>query len=419
MNKKNSLINLGCRLNIYEGEIIKNHIKNNNIKNVTVINSCAVTAEAEKKVAYEIRKAKRINPQNKIIVTGCAAQINPKKYHTLKEVDLVLGNKEKLLSDVWGDLNFSEPIQVDDILLEKKTVPSTIEKFDGKSRAYIEIQQGCDHRCTFCIIPYGRGNNRSVPAGEIVDRIKKIVNNGYKEVVLTGVDITDYGKDLPAQPTFSNLIKRIIKLVPNLEQLRLSSIDCAEIDEEFWDLLSEKKLMPHFHISLQAGNNMILKRMKRRHSREMAIDFCNKVLSKRKEATFGADFITGFPTETDKMFRDTLDLVDQCHLTHLHVFPYSPRINTPAARMPQVDKSIIKDRANTLRQMGMEKLKKRLSKKVGKKNLILVEKIQDENSIGKDQNFFNVIVNEKIKEGDIVTCEYMAVNNDMLIAKRI
>ena len=419
MNKKNSLINLGCRLNIYEGEIIKNHLNNNNIKNITVINSCAVTAEAEKKVAYEIRKAKRINPENKIIVTGCAAQINPKKYHTLKEVDLVLGNKEKLLSDVWSDLNFSKPIQVDDILLEKKTVPSTIEKFDGKSRAYIEIQQGCDHRCTFCIIPYGRGNNRSVPAGEIVERIKKIVNNGYKEVVLTGVDITDYGKDLPAQPTFSNLIKRIIKLVPNLEQLRLSSIDCAEIDEEFWDLLSEKKLMPHFHISLQAGNNMILKRMKRRHSREMAIDFCNKVLSIRKEATFGADFITGFPTETDKMFRDTLNLVDQCHLTHLHVFPYSPRINTPAARMPQVDKSIIKDRANTLRQMGMEKLKQRLSKKVGKKNLILVEKIQDENSIGKDQNFFNVIVNEKIKEGDIVTCEYMGVNNDMLIAKRI
>ena len=419
MDKKNSLINLGCRLNIYEGEIIKNHLSNNNIKNITVINSCAVTAEAEKKVAYEIRKAKRTNPENKIIVTGCAAQIDPKKYHTLKEVDLVLGNKEKLLSDVWSNLNFSKPIQVDNILSEKKTVPSTIEKFDGKSRAYIEIQQGCDHRCTFCIIPYGRGNNRSVPAGEIVERIKKIVSNGYKEVVLTGVDITDYGKDLPAQPTFSNLIKRIIKLVPDLEQLRLSSIDCAEIDEEFWDLLSEKKLMPHFHISLQAGNNMILKRMKRRHSREMAINFCNKVLSKRKEATFGADFITGFPTETDDMFRDTLNLVDQCHLTHLHVFPYSPRINTPAARMPQVDKSIIKDRANTLRQLGMEKLKQRLSKKVGGKDLILIEKVQNEKSIGKDQNFFNVIVNEKIKEGDIVNCIYTGVNNDMLMAKRI
>jgi len=419
MNKKNPLINLGCRLNIYEGEIIKNHLNNNNIKNVTVINSCAVTAEAEKKVAYEIRKAKRINPKNKIIVTGCAAQINPKKYYTTKDVDLVLGNKEKLLSNVWKNLNFLEPIQVDDILSEKKTVPSTIEKFDGKSRAYIEIQQGCDHRCTFCIIPYGRGNNRSVPAGDIVERIKKIVNNGYKEIVLTGVDITDYGKDLPAQPTFSNLIKRILKLVPDLKQLRLSSIDCAEIDEEFWDLLSEKKLMPHFHISLQAGNNLILKRMKRRHSKEMAINFCNKVLAKRKEATFGADFIAGFPTETDEMFKDTLDLVDECNLTHLHVFPYSPRNNTPAARMPQIEKFIIKDRANILRQKGMEKFKKHLMKKVGGKDLILIEKNQNEKSIGKDQNFFNVIIDEKIREGEIVPCVYVGVNNNMLIAKKI
>tara|TARA_B100000945_G_scaffold51067_1_gene36781 strand:+ start:144 stop:1403 length:1260 start_codon:yes stop_codon:yes gene_type:complete len=419
MNKKNSLINLGCRLNIYEGEIIKDHLNNNNLKNVTVINSCAVTAEAEKKVAYEIRKAKKNNPKNKIIVTGCAAQINPKKYATIKEVDLVLGNKEKLISNVWNNLNFEKSIQVEDILLEKKTVPTSIEKFDGKSRAYIEIQQGCDHRCTFCIIPYGRGNNRSVPAGEIVERIKKIVNNGYKEVVLTGVDITDYGKDLPGKPTFSNLIKRIIKLVPDLEQLRLSSIDCAEIDEEFWDLLSEKKLMPHFHISLQAGNNLILKRMKRRHSREMAISFCNKVLAIRKDATFGADLITGFPTETHKMFIDTLNLVDECHLTHLHVFPYSARDNTPASRMPQVEKYVIKDRAKILRQKGMEKLKKYLNKKVGEKDLILIEKNQNEKSIGKDQNFFNVILDEKIREGDIVPCVYVGVNNDVLMARRI
>ena len=419
MNKKNSLINLGCRLNIYEGEIIKDHLNNNNIKNVTVINSCAVTAEAEKKVAYEIRKAKKNNPKNKIVVTGCAAQINPKKYDTIKEVDLVLGNKEKLISNVWNSLNFEKSIQVEDILLEKKTVPTSIEKFDGKSRAYIEIKQGCDHRCTFCIIPYGRGNNRSVPAGEIVERIKKIVNNGYKEVVLTGVDITDYGKDLPGKPTFSNLIKRIIKFVPDLEQLRLSSIDCAEIDEEFWDLLSEKKLMPHFHISLQAGNNLILKRMKRRHSREMAISFCNKVLAIRKDATFGADLITGFPTETNKMFIDTLNLVDECHLTHLHVFPYSARDNTPASRMPQVEKYIIKDRAKILRQKGMEKLKKYLNKKVGEKDLILIEKNQNEKSIGKDQNFFNVILDEKIREGDIVPCVYVGVNNDVLMARRI
>ena len=418
MNKKNTLINLGCRLNIYEGEIIKTHLNNNNLNHITIINSCAVTAEAEKKVAYEIRKAKRKNPNNKIIVTGCAAQINPKKYDALKEVDLVLGNKEKLLSKVWKNLNFRETIQVNDILLEKKTVPSTIEKFDGKSRAYIEIQQGCDHRCTFCIIPYGRGNNRSVPAGEIIERIKKIVKNGYKEVVLTGVDITDYGKDLPAQPTFSNLIKRILKLVPKLEQLRLSSIDCAEIDEEFWDLLSEKKLMPHFHISLQAGNNIILKRMKRRHSREMAIDFCNRVLSKRKDATFGADIIAGFPTETEEMFKDTLNLIDECHLTHLHVFPYSPRENTPAARMPQLDKSTIKNRATKLRQKGIEKFKQHLEKKIGKKDLILIEKNENDKSLGKDQNFFKAIFNEKIKEGDIIPCIYVGVQNDMLMAKR-
>ena len=419
MTKKNTLINLGCRLNIYEGEIIKNHLNDNSLNHITVINSCAVTAEAEKKVAYEIRKAKRNNPKNKIIVTGCAAQINPKKYDVIEEVDLVLGNKEKLLLNVWKNLNFSEPMQVNDILSEKKTVPSTIEKFDGKSRAYIEIQQGCDHRCTFCIIPYGRGNNRSVPAGEIVEGIKKIVKNGYKEVVLTGVDITDYGKDLPAQPTFSNLIKRILKLVPELEQLRLSSIDCAEIDEEFWNLLSEKKLMPHFHISLQAGNNMILKRMKRRHSREMAINFCNKVLSKRIDATFGADFITGFPTETDGMFKDTLDLVDECHLTHLHVFPYSPRDNTPAARMPQIDKFVIKNRAAILRQKGRGKFKQHLANKVGQKNLILIEKNENDKSIGKDQNFFKAIFNEKIKEGDIIPCIYVGVHNDMLMAKRI
>ena len=419
MNKKNTLINFGCRLNIYEGEIIKNHLNDSNLKDITVINSCAVTAEAEKKVAYEIRKAKRDNPKNKIIVTGCAAQINPKKYDAIEEVDLVLGNKEKLLPNVWKNLNFLEHIQVDDILLETKIVPSSIEKFDGKSRAYIEIQQGCDHRCTFCIIPYGRGNNRSVPAGEIVERIKKIVNNGYKEVVLTGVDITDYGKDLPAKPTFSNLIKRILKLVPELEQLRLSSIDCAEIDEEFWDILSEKKLMPHFHISLQAGNNLILKRMKRRHTREMAISFCNKVLAIRKDATFGADLITGFPTETNKMFKDTLDLIDECHLTHLHVFPYSPRENTPAARMPQIDKSTIKDRAKILRQKGIEKFKKHLATKVGEKDLILIEKNQNKKSIGKDQNFFNAIINEEITEGNIIPCVYIGIYNDMLMAKRI
>ena len=419
MDKKNSLINLGCRLNIYEGEIIKNHLKKHNLKNITVINSCAVTAEAEKKVEYEIRKAKRNNPKNKIIVTGCAAQINPDKYDQLKEVDLVLGNKEKLQSVLWSNLNFKNSIQVEDILLEKKPVLTEIETFEGKSRAYIEIQQGCDHRCTFCIIPFGRGNNRSVPAGEIVKRIKNIVKNGYREVVLTGVDITDYGKDLTPKTTFSNLIKRILKLVPELEQLRLSSIDCAEIDDEFWDVLPDKRLMPHFHISLQAGNNLILKRMKRRHSREMAIEFCNKILSIRREATFGADIIAGFPTETEEMFKDSIKLIDDCYLTHLHVFPYSQRQNTPAARMPQLDKTIIKSRAKILRDKGMINLKKHLANKIGKKDLILVEKNQDNKSLGKGQNFLNVVVDEVVMEGNIIPCIYTGVENNKLLARKI
>ena len=296
MKNKNYVVNLGCRLNIYEGEIIKNHLKTNNLNNVTVINSCAVTEEAEKKVSYEIRKAKKNFPNNKIVVTGCAAQINPLKYKDLKEVDSVIGNTEKLETLTWKNIDQSKNLKVGNILEESKTVPNSIEKFEGKSRAYIEIQQGCNHRCTFCIIPFGRGNNRSVPAGEIVNKIKKIVSNGYNEVVLTGVDITDYGKDLPAKPTFSNLIKRILKLVPELRQLRLSSIDCAEIDEDFWDVLKDERLMPHFHISLQAGNNLILKRMKRRHSREDAINAIERIRTVRPDIVFGADLIAGFPT---------------------------------------------------------------------------------------------------------------------------
>ena len=419
MDKKNSLINLGCRLNIYEGEIIKNHLKKHNLKNITVINSCAVTAEAEKKVEYEIRKAKRNNPKNKIIVTGCAAQINPDKYDQLKDVDLVLGNKEKLQSVLWSNLNFKNSIQVEDILLEKKPVLTEIETFEGKSRAYIEIQQGCDHRCTFCIIPYGRGNNRSVPAGDIINRIKKIVCNGYKEVVLTGVDITDYGKNLPGKPTLSNLIKRILKLVPELKQLRLSSIDCAEINDEFWPLLSEEKLMPHFHLSLQSGSNLILKRMKRRHTREQAIQFCNKVLSLRKDATFGADIIAGFPTETEEMFKETMKLIDECNLTHLHVFPYSPRDKTPAALMPQVENVLIKNRAKKLRDKGNVMLSKHLIKKVGKKSMLLIEKNEGNISKGKDQYFIKVELNEKVGEGKIVPCIYTGIENNVLLAKRI
>ena len=413
----NEIINLGCRLNIYEGEIIKNHLSKENIGKVTVINSCAVTADAEKKVLYEIRRAKKTKPSNKIVVTGCAAQINPDKYKDIDNVDIVIGNTEKLKSQTWKKLSLLNKVNVANILEEKKIVSSSIERFEGKARAYIEIQQGCDHRCTFCIIPFGRGNNRSVPAGEIVNKIKNLVRNGYEEVVLTGVDITDYGKDLPAKPTFSNLIKRILKLVPELKQLRLSSIDCAEIDQDFWEILKEKRLMPHFHISVQAGNNMILKRMKRRHTREIAINFCNKVLSIRSNATFGADIIAGFPTETEEMFQDSIKLIDECNLTHLHIFPYSPRENTPASRMPQLEKNIIKDRAKKLREKGFEKLKKNLITKIGKSELILIESNKDKTSFGKDQNFRKVKIEKEIEEGKIILVTYTGIEGDILLAK--
>ena len=418
-NVKPKIINLGCRLNIYEGEIIKSHSKKNKLKNVTIINSCAVTVEAEKKVAYEIRKAKKNFPNNKIVVTGCAAQIDPKKYASMKNVDLVLGNKEKIESKTWNNLKYNSKIQVDDIFKFSKNQHESIEKFEGKSRAFIEIQQGCDHRCTFCIIPYGRGNNRSVPIGVIVNRIQTFVNNGYKEVVLTGVDITDYGKDLPGKPNLSQLIKRILNLVPNLMRLRLSSIDCAEITQDFWSILLDKRLMPHFHLSLQSGNNLILKRMKRRHTREQAITFCKKVKSLRPDATFGADIIAGFPTESEIMFQDSLKLIDECKLTHLHIFPYSPREKTPASRMPQIDKKIIKERAKKLREKGKKNLIKYLTNKIGDKNFILIESSDSQKSIGKDQHFIKVQIDQEIREGSIIPCVYTGVYNDVLLAKRI
>ena len=418
-NVKPKIINLGCRLNIYEGEIIKSHSKKNKLKNVTIINSCAVTVEAEKKVAYEIRKAKRNFPNNKIVVTGCAAQIDPKKYASMKNVDLVLGNKEKIEYKTWSNLKYTSKIQVDDIFKFSKNQHESIEKFEGKSRAFIEIQQGCDHRCTFCIIPYGRGNNRSVPIGVIVNRIQTFVNNGYKEVVLTGVDITDYGKDLPGKPNLSQLIKRILNLVPNLMRLRLSSIDCAEITQDFWSILLNKRLMPHFHLSLQSGNNLILKRMKRRHTREQAITFCKKVKSLRPDATFGADIIAGFPTESEIMFQDSLKLIDECKLTHLHIFPYSPREKTPASRMPQIDKKIIKERAKKLREKGKKNLIKYLTNKIGDKNFILIESSDSQKSIGKDQHFIKVQIDQEIQEGNIIPCVYTGIYNDILLAKRI
>ena len=414
--KKNrvDIVNLGCRLNIFEGEVINALVKKSDIKNYTIINSCAVTEQAEKKVLYEIRKSKKYSPDKKIIVTGCAAQINPKKYSKISDVDFVIGNKEKLESSTWNNLSDNDPIKVNNIFSDNKLHNNLIEKFEGKSRAYIEIQQGCDHRCTFCIIPFGRGNNRSVPVGVIVNRITKLVDNGYNEIVLTGVDITDYGKDLPGKPNLFQLIKRILNLVPQLKQLRLSSIDCAEINDDFWPLLSDKIIMPHFHLSLQAGNDLILKRMKRRHNNKQVIDFCKKIRSFRPDVVLGADIIAGFPTETEIMFKDSLSMIEECNLTHLHIFPYSPREGTPAARMPQVPREIIKKRAKLLREAGNKEMKELLKKQIGNYASVLVEEVNDNSSFGKSQHFIKTKIDKKINIGQIINCKITDFNDNIL-----
>ena len=417
MIKKNiNLVNLGCRLNIYEGEVIKSLTKQNKLSNYTIINSCAVTEKAEKKVQYEIRKSKKNFPKKKIIVTGCAAQINPDKFSQINEVDFVIGNKEKLQKETWSSLSKNNRIQVKDIFIDNKIHNNIVEKFEGKSRAYVEIQQGCDHRCTFCIIPFGRGNNRSVPVGLIVERIQTLVKNNYNEVVLTGVDITDYGQDLPGTPNLFQLIKRILNLIPDLKQLRLSSIDCAEINEDFWPLLNEKRLMPHFHLSLQSGNNIILKRMKRRHNRQQVIDFCQKVRSLKKNVVFGADIITGFPTETKSMFEDSLSMIKECNLTHLHIFPYSIRKNTPAAQMPQIPKDIIQKRARILREEGNRQMQEYLQNQIGNSAIMLVEKVKENISYGKSQHFTKIQIENTIKEGEIVKCKITDINHGILSA---
>tara|TARA_Y100000590_G_scaffold470316_1_gene663650 strand:+ start:2763 stop:4025 length:1263 start_codon:yes stop_codon:yes gene_type:complete len=413
---KNHIVNLGCRLNIYEGEVIKSLVKKNNVKNSIIINSCAVTNEAVKKVNYEINKAKKKFPNKKIIVTGCSAQINPEKYHKMDQVDYVIGNNEKLDSKTWSSLNKINSLHVGNILLKNQTHHHLIEKFEGKSRAYIEIQQGCDHRCTFCVIPYGRGNNRSIPPGIIIDRINLLIKNGYKEVVLTGVDITDYGKDLPININLFQLVKKIFNLIPNLKQLRLSSIDCGEISNDFWPLLDEPRLMPHFHLSLQSGNDLILKRMKRRHSKNQVINFCEEVKKRRKDVVFGADIIAGFPTETQSMFKDSINLINDCNLTHLHIFPFSKRDLTPASKMPQIPSNIIKQRAKILREVGTKNLSKYLKKQVGNNAVMLVEKSNNISSVGKTQHFTKITVNKKLKEGTIVNCKIIGVTENILQA---
>ena len=370
---------LGCRLNAYETEAMKDLAAQAGLENAVVVNTCAVTAEAVRKARQEIRKLRRDNPDAKLIVTGCAAQTEPETFAKMAEVDAVIGNTEKMTPDIWKGLaadfiGETEAVQVNDIMSVTETAQHLIDGFGTRSRAYVQVQNGCDHRCTFCIIPYGRGNSRSVPAGVIVDQIKRLVDKGFNEVVLTGVDLTSWGADLPAQPKLGDLVMRILKLVPDLPRLRISSIDSIEVDENLMQAIAtEPRLMPHLHLSLQHGDDLILKRMKRRHLRDDAIRFAEEARKLRPDMTFGADIIAGFPTETEAHFENSLKLVDECALTWLHVFPYSPREGTPAARMPQVDGRAIKDRAARLRAAGEAAVSRHLSAQQGRTHSVLME----------------------------------------------
>ena len=405
----------GCRLNSYESEIIRKLTKAAGIDNVVIINTCAVTAEAERQARQSIRRARKSNPDAKIVVTGCAAQINPKQFSAMDEVDLVLGNEEKLQSETWLTLEKKgSKIRVNDIMSITETAGHFISGFEERARAFVQVQQGCDHRCTFCIIPFGRGPSRSTPIGEIVHQVKSLVKSGYKEVVLTGVDLTDYGKSLPGNPSLGNLCRRLLIQVPGLPRLRLSSLDPIEIDKELFNLIQhEERLLPYFHLSLQAGDDMILKRMKRRHSREDAIKVCERIRRIRPDSAFGADLIAGFPTETDRMFENTLEIIDECHLTHLHVFPYSERDNTPAARMPVVPKSIRRERAARLRELGTSRLTAFMETRVGAKASVLIEK----NNTGRCEQFLPVRLNRQVEVGALISCQITDTNGEYLDAK--
>jgi len=412
MGNNQEVVTFGCRLNIYESEIIKNNLAKSGMDNVVVINSCAVTKQAEKQARQTIRKLKKEDPKKTIIVTGCAAQNNPAMFANMPEVDKVIGNEEKL-SDKYYSLD-SERVIVNDIMSVKETANHLIRSFDGKARAFIQVQNGCDHRCTFCMIPFGRGNSRSVPIGVIVEQVRTLVVEGYKEVVLTGVDVTAYGADLPGSPTFAQMVKRLLALVPELARLRLSSIDVAEIDDELFHLMAyHKNLMPHFHISLQAGDNMILKRMKRRHTREQVLEFCHSLRKIRPEVSFGADIIAGFPTETDEMFENTRKLVSEAGIQYLHVFPYSEREGTPAARMPQIPMQIRKERAALLRAEGLKELTKFFKQNIGQKVELLVEK----NNLAHSESFIPVKLQGEFASGELLHAELISLDDEHMLAK--
>jgi len=372
------LITLGCRLNSYESEVMRNHALAAGLEGAVIINTCAVTNAAVATARNTIRKAAKDNPEAAIIVTGCAAQVDPDMFGNMPEVARVIGNHEKMQAETWAPadlLGGTEKVRVNDIMSVTETAGHLIEGLEGRARAYVQVQNGCDHRCTFCIIPYGRGNSRSVPAGEVVEQVKALVATGHHEVVLTGVDLTSWGSDLPNEPPLGNLVQRILKLVPDLPLLRLSSIDAIEIDEALEEaIVNEARIAPYLHLSLQHGDDLMLKRMKRRHSRAEAIGLAQRLKTKRPDIAFGADLIAGFPTETDEAFENSLSLIEECNIAFVHAFPYSPRPGTPAARMPQVDGAVIKQRAARLRAAGEAALGRHLQSHIGKEAVALVER---------------------------------------------
>jgi threonylcarbamoyladenosine tRNA methylthiotransferase MtaB len=414
------VVTFGCRLNAYESEAIKARAGEAQLQDAVVVNTCAVTAEAVRQSRQAIRRLKREQPERRIIVTGCAAQVEPASYAAMPEVDAVLGNEEKLSAQSYADLanadfglGMAEKIRVNDIMSVRETAPQMVDHFEGRARAFLQVQNGCDHRCTFCIIPYGRGNSRSVPMGSVVEEARRLVENGFAEIVLTGVDLTSYGADLPGAPTLGQLVAKLLKLVPDLKRLRLSSIDSIEADPTLMRAIAdEERLMPHFHLSAQSGDDLILKRMKRRHNRADTIVFCDEVRRLRPEAAFGADLITGFPTESEAMFENSLRLVDDAGLTQLHVFPFSPRKGTPAARMPQLGAHLAKERGARLRAKGDAARNVRFHSMIGSTHSVLAEKP----GFGHSACFAPVAFDGAAPAGSIITVTIAGTDGSRLTA---
>jgi threonylcarbamoyladenosine tRNA methylthiotransferase MtaB len=411
------IITFGCRLNAFESEVMREQASTAGLSDAVIVNTCAVTAEAVRQARQAIRRARRERPTAKIIVTGCAAQIDPSRFAIMEEVDHVIGNQEKLAAKTFAGVSIegSERVVVNDIMSVRETASHLIEGFGSRARAYVQIQNGCDHRCTFCIIPFGRGPSRSVPAGEVVAQVRRLAERGYAEIVLTGVDITAYGKDLPGEMTLGKLVRSVLKLVPELPRLRLSSIDSVEADAALLAAVAEEeRLMPHLHLSLQSGDDLTLKRMKRRHTRADSVAFCEAMRRARPDIAFGADLIAGFPTETEEMFKNSLSLVDDCGLTFLHVFPYSAREGTPAARMPQVHGAVIARRAGELREKGVAALQRHLQGAKGRQIQVLMEnKVQ-----GRSADFTAVRLEAEEGAGTLLDAVVAGDDGAALIAVR-